>query len=83
MINKSCNKNRFYYVQCGDWEGVSLSESPREASLDMISRAPEDFKNNSKKGKVAIVMDMRDEMESVSTHNVSAFSLDSLSLQDS
>tara|TARA_R110000796_G_scaffold67620_2_gene155161 strand:+ start:173 stop:424 length:252 start_codon:yes stop_codon:yes gene_type:complete len=78
MVKKSCDKNRFYYVQCGDWEGVSVAATPREASINMITQSSECFNKKSKNSEVLIVMDMKDEMESVDTNNLSAFSVDSL-----
>ena len=78
MVKKSVDENRFYYVQCGDWDGVSMAKTPRDASLDIISQSSNCFKENIKNSEVMIVMDVKDEMESVHTDNVSAFSLDSL-----
>ncbi len=78
MVKKSVDENRFYYVQCGDWDGVSIAKTPRDASLDIISQSNNCFKENIKNSDVMIVMDVKGEMESVHTDNVSAFSLDSL-----
>ena len=78
MVKKTSDKNRFYYIQCGDWEGVSTADTPREASINMISQSSEIFNNNSENSDVVIVMDVKDEMESVEIDNVSAFSVDSL-----
>lgn len=78
MVKKTGDENRFYYIQCGDWDGVSMAKTPREASMDIISQSNNCFKENLKNSEVMIVMDVKDEMESVHTNNVSAFSLDSL-----
>jgi hypothetical protein len=50
------------------------------ASMDMISQSSQQFNTADETRGVALVMDMKDEMENVDSSNVSAFSLDSLAL---
>ena len=78
MFKKSSNHNRFFYGQCGDWEGVSLAETPRQACCKMIGQSKEFFKKDKKDTDIIIIMDVKDEMESVNSENVSAFALDSI-----
>ena len=79
MFKKSSNKNRFFYGQCGDWEGVALSSTPMEACKVMLKQSKNFFGQDKDDTQIIIVMDVKEEMESVETDNVSAFAVDSFS----
>lgn len=79
MFKKSSNKKRFFYGQCGDWEGIALSGTPMEACKAMIRQSKQFFGGRKSDTEIMIVMDVKQEMESVETDNVSAFAIDSLS----
>jgi len=79
MFKNSSNQNRFFYGQCGNWEGVTLSSTPMEACKAMIKQSKDFFGKNKTDTQIMIIMDVKEEMEFAETENVSAFAVDSIS----
>jgi len=59
MVKKANKGSRFYFVQCGDWEGVTVAPSPKEACRAVVSQAVELFKEDLKFTKVMVCVDCK------------------------
>jgi hypothetical protein len=57
MITKRFDKNRFYYIECGNWAGVTVASSHKEACEKLFSQAHDVFKDDIKLTKVSVVAD--------------------------
>tara|TARA_Y100000588_G_C13864770_1_gene757747 strand:+ start:180 stop:440 length:261 start_codon:yes stop_codon:yes gene_type:complete len=78
MVKKSDTQNRFFYGQCGDWEGVASASNPRKACSLMIDQAGEVFKDKMKTTDVMVVMDLQAQMNHQDDIAISAFSTKTL-----
>ena len=54
MVRKKNKKNNFYYIQCGDWEGVTVGSNAKDACKTAVSQALEFFGTNIKTTAVMI-----------------------------
>lgn len=43
MIKKKDSEKKFYYVQCGDWDSVTIASSPLDACLNATDQALSNF----------------------------------------
>lgn len=43
MVKKISSDKQFYYVQCGDWDSVTVASSHREACLNAMEKAIDHF----------------------------------------
>jgi len=57
MVRKKSNKKKFFYIQCGDWDGVTAAKSSREACVQVTSQALELFKEKARFSKVMLCVD--------------------------
>lgn len=57
MVKKKSTNKKFYYVQCGDWDAFTISESPKQACSQAISQSLEVFQKKAKMTKVIICID--------------------------
>lgn len=57
MVRKKNKRNKFYYVQCGDWDGFTTAINPKEACIKTISQSHELFKEKARFTKVIICLD--------------------------
>lgn len=46
MVKKISLDKQFYYVQCGDWDSVTVASSHKEACLNAMEKALEQFSKN-------------------------------------
>ena len=44
MVKKISSDKQFYYVQCGDWDSVTVASSHQEACLNAMEKALDQFK---------------------------------------
>lgn len=77
MVRKKVKGKKFYYVQCGDWESVTVASTPREACKEAASQAIERFGNDIKTTKVIICCDCSMLMED-SNESVEAFLIEKI-----
>lgn len=57
MITKRSNKNRFFYIECGDWTGVTIASTHKEACDKLFLQAKDVFGEKIKLTRVSVVMD--------------------------
>ena len=38
MVKKLSTKNRFFYIQCGDWDASTVAPTPREACINVLDQ---------------------------------------------
>lgn len=43
MVKKISLNKKFYYVQCGDWDSVTIASSHKEACLNAMEKALDHF----------------------------------------
>lgn len=43
MVKKTNIENKFFYVQCGDWDGMTVANSHKDACLNILSQAIDRF----------------------------------------
>ena len=77
MIKKKKTKTKFYYIQCGDWEGFVSGESPKDSCKNAIAQSIEKFGDNMKVTKVMVCMDCRKSVD-FAENTVEAFLVESL-----
>ena len=77
MIQKRNSNNSIFFIQCGDWETVKKATSPRQACIEAVKEAKEEYKNNTTLSQVIIAMNLRNQMEN-QEETISAFTLRSL-----
>jgi len=63
MVRKKSNKKKFFYIQCGDWDGITAAKSPREACVQVVSQALELFKDKARFSKVMLCVDCSKSVE--------------------
>ncbi len=63
MLKKKSKDNKFYYVQCGDWDGCTIASSPREACANAIEQSIDVFGIDSKLTDVIICCDCSKSLE--------------------
>lgn len=57
MIKSKFSEGRFFYVQCGDWDGFTIAGTPREACINCVDQALSFFGKNVKMTKVMVCTD--------------------------
>ena len=77
MVKKKSKIKKFFYVQCGDWEGFTVAKTPRGACVNLVSQAIDLFKDKVKFTNVMICSDC-DKMINDEFDDVSAFSIESI-----
>lgn len=62
MIRKIDSENKFFYVQCGDWDGTTVADSHANACKNILSQAIDKFGKEIKLTDVIISCDCDDEI---------------------
>lgn len=62
MIRKITNDNKFFYVQCGDWDASTIAKSHREACLNAVAQAIDYFNEEIKLTEVIIASECEKEI---------------------
>lgn len=77
MVKKASSDLDFFYMQCGNWDGVSTALSPREACKKAILNARRELKGEFRMSPLIIAMNLKEEMEN-DQNSISAFQVDAL-----
>ncbi len=77
MVKSKKSKSKFYYIQCGDWDGAVLGKNPNDACINAISQSIERFSDNTKLTKLIMCMDCESSVE-LSENNIHAFLVESI-----
>lgn len=57
MVKNKFSKGRFFYVQCGDWDGFTIASTFKEACINCVDQALSFFGEDAKMTKVMICAD--------------------------
>tara|TARA_X000001036_G_scaffold440137_1_gene494846 strand:+ start:6078 stop:6356 length:279 start_codon:yes stop_codon:yes gene_type:complete len=57
MLKKKSVNKKFYYIQCGDWEGFTAAKNPNEACVSALSQSVDLFGDKNKLTKIMVCMD--------------------------
>lgn len=77
MIRKSTNDNKFFYIQCGDWDATTIARSHREACKNAISQAIDYFNEETQLTELVIASECEKEINN-KEDSVEAFLVDSI-----
>lgn len=77
MVKKKSKINKFFYVQCGDWDGFTVAKTPRDACINLVSQALETFNNKAKFTDIMICSDC-EKMIDDKEDDISAFRIEDI-----
>tara|TARA_R110001592_G_scaffold160695_4_gene392989 strand:- start:35253 stop:35507 length:255 start_codon:yes stop_codon:yes gene_type:complete len=77
MVKNKSNNTNFYYIQCGDWEGVTVASSPRSACLSLVSQAIDMFKDEIELTDIIVCSDCKKSMDNADGE-INAFQIESI-----
>lgn len=77
MIKTKSKNNKFYYMQCGDWEAVTVANSHREACSSAVSQAIDMFKDSTKFTNVIVCSDCQKSLDA-DDNNIEAFHVETI-----
>jgi len=62
MVRKNDSENKFFYVQCGDWDGTTVAKTHKDACKNILSQAIDKFGKEIKLTDVIISCDCDEEL---------------------
>lgn len=57
MVKKISSDKKFYYVQCGDWDSVTIADNHLDACMNAVDRAKDIFNEEIQYSDVIVACD--------------------------
>ena len=73
MIKKISSDKQFYYVQCGDWDSVTVASSHKQACLNAMEKALSQFNQDEIELTEVMVSSNCDDMLNDKTNSTEGF----------